>query len=114
MRPLVLLILALCSTSLTAQSTPDPLAPLDFLLGTWSAKTATAAGSANAQATGTYTFRRDLNGHAFVRSSSADTCKGPANFDCNHHDQLIIFADPNALAAHHSALLALYIDSEGH
>ncbi len=115
MRRFALLALTLCAVSLTAQTpTADPLAPLDFLLGTWSARTDTAAGSAGAQATGTYTFRRDLDGHALVRSSSADTCKGPATYDCTHHDQLTIFADPNALAMHKSSLLALYLDSEGH
>jgi hypothetical protein len=119
MRRLALLALTLCTASLAAQSpasTPatDPLAPLDFLLGTWSAKTDSAAGSASAQATGAYTFRRDLNGHALVRSLSADDCKGPADFDCSHQDQLTIFADSNALAMHKAALLALYLDSEGH
>ena len=86
----------------------DPLAPLGFLLGTWSAKTDTAASSASAQGTGTYTFHRDLNGHALVRSSAYETCKGPSTFDCTHRDQLTIFADPNAMAAHKSSLLALY------
>lgn len=118
MRPLAILALVLCAASLRAQTpatTPaDPLAPLDFLLGTWSAKTDVAASSAGAQTSGTYAFHRDLNGHALVRSSAADACKGPASFDCAHHDQLILFADPNALAVHRSALLALYLDSEGH
>ena len=119
MRLIAVLALALCAASLQAQTpasstSADALAPLDFLLGTWSAKTDTAASSAGAQATGAYTFLRDLNGHALVRSSSSDTCKGPASFNCAHHDQLTIFADPNALAAHKSALLALYLDSEGH
>jgi hypothetical protein len=118
-RSLAFLLLAFgLAASLAAQapSAPpaDPLAPLNFLLGTWSAKTDAAAGSSAAAATGTYTFARDLNGHALLRSSSADTCKGPATFNCSHHDQLTIFADPNALAAHHSSLLALYLDSEGH
>ncbi|HEY4011496.1 MAG TPA: hypothetical protein VGM11_15180 [Acidobacteriaceae bacterium] len=117
-RALSVLTLALAAVASSSAQTPavttDALAPLDFLLGTWSARTDTGASSAAAQSTGTYTFHRDLNGHALVRSSSSDTCKGPANFDCNHHDQLTIFADPNALAAHKSSLLALYIDSEGH
>jgi hypothetical protein len=119
MHRLVLLALAFCLAPLAAQSptsTPssDPLASLDFLIGTWSAKTDAAASSAGAQGSGTYTFRRDLNGHALARSSSYDDCKGPANFDCGHRDQLTIFADPNAMAMHKSSLLALYLDSEGH
>lgn len=118
MRRIVLLTLVLCTACISAQTpaaTPvDPLAPLDFLLGTWSAKTDTAASSAGAQGTGNYTFRRDLNGHSLVRSGAYESCKGPSTFDCTHRDQLIIFADPNALAMHKSALLALYLDTEGH
>ena len=118
MRRLAIVPLALLVTPFAAQSPAsihaDPLAPLDFLIGTWSAKTDTAASSSGAQGTGAYTFRRDLNGHALVRSSAYDNCKGPANFDCAHRDQLTIFADPNAMAAHKSSLLALYLDSEGH
>jgi hypothetical protein len=98
----------------SAQSPADPLAPLDFLLGTWSATTNTPAGSAGASSTGTYTFSRDLAGHALMRTSSADTCKGPAIFDCAHHDQLTIFADPNGQTLHNASLFALYLDSEGH
>jgi hypothetical protein len=95
------------------EATADPLASLDFLLGTWSATTA-ANGSAAAQAIGTYTFARDLNGHELVRTGSLDQCKGPAAFDCQHHDHLLIFSDPNARAVHGSSLLAFYADSEGH
>jgi hypothetical protein len=92
----------------------NPLAPLDFLLGTWTAKSEAAASSAGAASLGTYTFRRDLNGHALVRTSSTDTCKGPQAFDCDHHDQLTIFPDPNGQAIHGSSLFALYLDNEGH
>lgn len=102
---------------LTAQSAPaptvDPLAPLSFLLGTWSAETA-ATGMAAAQVFGTYTFSRDLAGHAMQRTGTVAICKGPQDFDCNHHDQLTIFPDPNGMAAHHSSLFALYLDNEGH
>ena len=118
MRIFAALLLAVSTLSLVAQTpaapaAPDPLASLDFLLGTWAAKTS-AAGSAAADATGTYTFRRDLAGHALARISSADTCKGPRDFDCTHKDQLTIFADSHAVAAHNASLLALYLDSEGH
>lgn len=114
MRLIATLVLAASALSLGAQapatSPPaDPLASLDFLLGTWTAKTTATAGSAGAQVVGTYTFRRDLAGHALTRSSSEDTCKGPKDFDCSHHDQLTIFSTPdNALPS------ALYLDSEGH
>lgn len=92
----------------------DPLAPLSFLLGSWSAKTNSPTGAAGADSTGNYTFSTDLNGHAIERTSSADACKGPKDFDCNHHDRLTIFSDSNALAAHHASLLAFYLDNEGH
>jgi hypothetical protein len=106
--------LPLAAQTPTAAPAADPLAPLDFLLGTWAAKTNTPAGTAGAQSTGTYTFRRDINGHALARTSSADTCKGPKDFDCAHSDQLTIFSDTHGLAVHNASLFALYLDSEGH
>lgn len=118
-RSLRLLALFFCGAVILHAQQPsstsaDPLAPLDFLLGTWSGRTDTAASSAGAQGTGNYTFRRDLNGHSIVRSGVYEACKGPSTFDCTHRDQLTIFADPAAVAAHRSALLALYLDTEGH
>jgi hypothetical protein len=104
--------LPLAAQTPTAPPTADPLAPLDFLLGTWSAKT--TAGTADAQSTGIYTFRRDIAGHALQRISSADTCKGPKDFNCAHNDQLTIFSDTHGLAVHNASLFALYLDSEGH
>jgi hypothetical protein len=102
---------------LTAQSAPalnvDPLAPLGFLLGTWTAGTV-ATGTAAAQVFGTYTFSRDLAGHALQRTGTVATCKGPQDFDSNHHDQLTIFPDPNGQASHGSSIFALYLDNEGH
>jgi hypothetical protein len=92
----------------------DTLSSLDFLVGTWNAKSDAAAGSAGAASLGMYTFYRDLNGHALARISSTDTCKGPNAFDCNHHDQLTIFPDPNGQAVHGASLFALYLDNEGH
>jgi hypothetical protein len=91
----------------------DPLAPLSFLLGTWTASTA-ATDNAGSQVLGTYTFRRDLAGHALQRTGTVATCKGPQDFDCNHHDQLTIFPDPNGQAIHGSSIFALYLDNEGH
>jgi hypothetical protein len=91
-----------------------PLSALDFLVGTWSAQSNAATGSAGASASGDYTFRRDLAGHALERVSTSASCKAPSTFDCQHTDKLIIFGDPGAQSAHHSSLLALYLDSEGH
>lgn len=88
-------------------STNDPLKPLAFLQGTWKANTSTN-GSAGAAASGTYTFALDLNGHALQRTSSVDKCSGPQSFDCQHRDQLTVYADMTG------ALAAFYIDSEGH
>jgi hypothetical protein len=91
----------------------DPLASLDFLLGTWSATTS-AAGNSGGEAMGTYTFSRGLDGHVLERTSTAAACKGPADFNCKHRDQISIFPDANAQAIHHSSLLALFLDNEGH
>lgn len=115
MRTVLSLVLAACTFTSAAQSPPpaDPLAPLNFLLGSWIAATGPAGGSGG-QVVGTYTFSRDLGGHALQRTGTVATCKGPQDFDCNHHDQLTIFPDANALATHHSSLLALYLDNEGH
>ena len=115
MRLLSLLLAA--ALPLTAQTpaapAPDPLLPLHFLLGTWSA-TATSAGAADADSSGTYTFRTDLNGHSIERTSTLDTCKGPQAFDCAHYNRLTVFSDPNAMAVHRTSLLAFYLDNEGH
>lgn len=92
-----------------AQSTSEgePLKSLAFLQGTWKANT-NANGSSGGAASGTYTFALDLNGHALQRTSSVDKCSGPNSFDCQHHDQLTVYADMTG------ALAAFYIDSEGH
>lgn len=98
---------ALACTALCVHAQTSRLDALNFLLGTWSAST-NANGSAGAKAIGTYTFARDLNGHAVLRTSSSDQCTGPKNFDCQHHDQLTIYTEPTG------ELAALYIDNEGH
>ena len=105
----LLAFLALATATLTAQvTTPtDPLAPLDFLTGTWSATTNAPAGTAAATVIGTYTFARDLAGHTLERTGALANCKGPQDFNCNHHDRLTIFPEGAALAA-------LYLDNEGH
>ncbi len=100
------LILSL-STNAQSSSTKDPLQSLAFLQGTWKANT-NANGSSGGTAAGTYTFALDLNGHALQRTSSVDKCSGPNSFDCQHHDQLTVYAGMS------SALSAFYIDSEGH
>lgn len=86
------------------QAKPDPFAKLTFLQGTWDAK---AAGQGTA-AVGTYTFRLELKEHVLARhSTSAEACKGPATFDCEHGDLLYVYADGPGLKA-------IYLDNEGH
>ncbi len=102
----------LCFPALTSAQVPaqPSLSSLAFLLGTWSAQT--SGGGSGGSASGTYTFRRDLAGHAIERTSSADSCSGSKDFDCNHHDRLLIYLDPSG--SPQAELKALYLDSEGH
>lgn len=67
----------------------------------------TAGGSTGAAAAGTYVFRKELNGHILARHSSSDSCKGPADFDCDHHDLLYVYPEGGLLKA-------IYFDGEGH
>ena len=83
---------------------PDPFAALAFLEGTW---TATSRGAGNV--TGHYVFRRELDRHILARHAAADSCNGPAGFDCDHGDLFYVFEDgPGA------PLKAIYFDNEGH
>ena len=103
----ITLLFILCCASVSAQS-PAPFARLNFLMGTWNAKT-TQQGSAAATVLGTYTFQTDLSGTVITRTSSADSCKGPGSFDCQHRDLLMIYSDMGDPILH-----ALYADNEGH
>jgi hypothetical protein len=103
----LLLIFAMLGIPAAAQ-TAAPFASLNFLLGTWNAKT-TAQGSAAAEVLGAYTFQTDLNGTVITRTGSPDSCKAPAGFDCRHHDSLIIYSDMGDPVLH-----AFYADNEGH
>jgi hypothetical protein len=105
---LALLLFALPLLSQTTPATsPDPLSTLSFLEGTWEAKT--QAGSAYANATGTYTFKRELGNHILARTSNSSVCKGPATFNCGHRDLLYVYSD-----AQGQPLKAIYFDNEGH
>ncbi len=104
----LLTLSAFAQTTQAAPSVNDTWERLHLLIGTWNAQT-TAQGTAAAQVLGTYTFRYDLNGKVITRTSSTDTCKGPANFDCQHHDTLILYRDPGDPVVH-----AFYADGEGH
>ncbi len=87
------------------QASGNALDALKFLEGTWEART--AGGSTGAAAAGTYVFRKELNGHILARHSSSDSCKGPADFDCDHHDLLYVYPEGGLLKA-------IYFDGEGH
>ncbi|MFC5861124.1 hypothetical protein ACFPT7_02340 [Acidicapsa dinghuensis] len=103
----VLMLLALCAASLHAQAPKvagDPLAPLSFLVGTWTANT---QGNAGAAASGSYSFNLELGNHVLARHSSTADCKGPADYDCGHHDLLYVYAEGRALKA-------IFFDNEGH
>src|SRR5690242_7446242 len=98
---------ALCAQPAGSSGAADPWRSLAFLEGTWDAKT--KQGSAGADASGAYTFRRELGGKVMARHSSSAGCKGPADFDCDHKDLLYIFQD-----APGQPLKAIYFDNEGH
>jgi hypothetical protein len=107
---LALAALALAATA-GAQSAPtaaaDPWAGLAFLEGSWSAR---AAGPGGATIDGRYEFRRELGGHVLSRHTLASShCSGPADFDCLHSDQLVVFQEHPG-----QPLKALYLDNEGH
>lgn len=91
-----------------APAAPMKWERLHFLEGTWEAHT--QGGSASAHGTGSYSFRRELKQHVLVRrSKSAEDCRGPADFDCGHHDLLYVYEDSAG-----GSLKAIYFDDEGH
>lgn len=91
----------------TSATDKEQWSALGFLEGTWEART--QGGAANANAVGTYSFKKELGGHILARHSSADGCKGPADFDCDHGDLLYIYRDGSG-----QPLKAIYLDNEGH
>jgi hypothetical protein len=85
----------------------DPWAPLAFLEGSWGARSTYPEGVAVDSA---YLFRRELHGHVLARRAvSTAACSGPATFDCDHSDELIVFQEQPG-----QPLKALYVDNEGH
>jgi len=97
--------LTACAAPALAQSpSPDPLAALDFLEGSWASKSSGAA-----VVTGHYAFRRELDRHILGRHAAVSSCKGPDDFDCEHGDLFYVFQD-----APGQALKAIYFDNEGH
>jgi hypothetical protein len=107
------LVIALCVVGFCAriaapaESADDSWKPLQFLMGTWEART--QGGSAGAAAIGTYTFVPELRNHVLARHSSSGKCKGPADFDCEHADLLYVYRE-----APGQSYKAIYFDNEGH
>ncbi len=98
----------LAQTNAAQPAETNPFKSLDFLAGTWEAKT--QAGSASAAASATYTFQRELKGHVFARhTESYGACIGPAAFNCDHGDLLYVYTGAGT-----STLKAIYFDNEGH
>ena len=93
--------------AIAAQPAADPWEALQFLLGTWEAKT--QGGSAKAEGSGTYTFQLELRSHILARHSGGEACKGPADFNCEHGDLLYIYRD-----AAGQPYKAIYFDNEAH
>jgi hypothetical protein len=94
--------LAVC---LAAQAAEPSWKPLDFLIGTWEART--QGGSAGASGSGTYEFRLDLRAHVLSRFSSTTGCKGPADYNCEHSDLMYVYPAGQSYKA-------VYFDNEGH
>lgn len=105
-------ISALCAlnwapTDQAVSASAEPWKELAFLEGTWEART--QAGSAAAQADGTYTFKFELKRHLLARYSALAACKGPKRFDCMHSDLFYVYQE-----AEGQLLKAIYFDNEGH
>lgn len=106
-------VVFLCTASLCGQNVPpmappsDTWKPLQFLIGTWEAKT--QGGTAGAASSGTYTFQLELRDHVMARHSYSEGCKGPADFHCEHNDLLYIYQDASG-----QPYKAIYFDNEGH
>src|SRR5258708_27697540 len=98
--------LLLCATGVFAQNAPS-WKPLEFLIGTWAAKT--QGGSAGAAGSGVYSFQLELKGNVLARHASTVGCKGPADFNCEHGDLLYVYRD-----APEQPYKAIYFDNEGH
>jgi hypothetical protein len=90
-----------------ADSGAESWKPLQFLFGTWDART--RGGAANAAGSGTYTFQPELRSHVLARHSTGENCKGPAGFNCEHGDLLYVYRE-----APDQPYKAIYFDTEGH
>jgi len=105
-RKFTFIVLVLVSVCAMAQNSHDATdwKPLAFLIGSWQAK---PTGN-NVQGSGTYSFQPEMRGHFLVRHSETESCKGPADYDCQHQDILYVYQEPGPIYK------AIYFDNEGH
>jgi hypothetical protein len=100
-----------CLHLLSAQTAPpganEQWRALSSLEGTWNARTRQAASAI--EASGTYTFRKELGGRILARHTSTAGCKGPLDYDCEHSDLLYVYQEIPS-----QPLKAIYFDNEGH
>ncbi|HEX4823645.1 MAG TPA: hypothetical protein VFV19_05005 [Candidatus Polarisedimenticolaceae bacterium] len=104
MRILVTFVLAALVSTAAARAEGSPLAPLDFLLGSWEA----TGGGAPGSGLGSTTFERKLGNKVVVRTNHADY---PASKDrpaSVHDDLMVIYATSDG------QIHASYYDNEGH
>jgi hypothetical protein len=98
---LVLTWFAQAGTAAGGRAPHDPLAPLDFLIGTW---TGVSAGSA-----GTDRFQRDLDGHILQRRSQSMVVGADGTTHRVMRTYLTIYP-----SADYTGFDALYLDNLGH
>jgi hypothetical protein len=96
------LLLALCSTSLSAQPA-DRWKDLRFMIGDWVGE---GGGSSTGQGAGAYSFVPELGGKVLVRRNVADY---PGNPPIHHEDVMTVYLEADGKAPE-----AIYFDSEGH
>lgn len=94
--------IVLFSAPVLAAQDKNPLEPLHFLLGTWTADSENQLGTSH----GATTFKLDLDKHVMVRTNFAEYTRGSLA-GTRHDDLMIIYADRQTPRA-------IFFDSEGH
>ncbi len=92
---------SLLLASAASAQTPNPLAPLQFLVGEWRAID-TPAGER-----GAFTFRFDVQQHVLVRTNEAIYDATAAHPASRHDDLMVVYVEDGSLKAD-------YFDNEGH
>jgi hypothetical protein len=94
---LALAALLLLAPVIRAEAPASPLAPFDFLIGTWTGEGTGQPGAGQ----GEFSFQPELNGQVLVRRSYNQLASGP-----RHEDLMIVYLEGTPRA--------IYFDSEGH